>query len=209
MQFNDSFLTFFAGMPHLTLVLIGETTSIDVEPNNLLLDHDTETRVEEFSSFLYDLSGRHISVVNMLGLQNNDDTLLYQSVHAFILLIPNGQHISQYTTGMLWLQTTFGKEKILPVMTVVTHKTDEKCDSALQELKDMKSFSEKRYHTCMRSMSDAEEIISLLEKIEAMLSAKDPEYCCEQSAGKNGNQKGKLDDVPHKEKIKSGMIYLD
>lgn len=190
-------------MPYLTLVLIGETNSIDLEPNNVLLDQ--ETQVEKFSSKLYDLCGRHISVINMLGLPNNDDIPLYQSVHAFVLLIPNGQHVSQYTTGMLWFQKTFGKENIPHVMTVITHKTDENCESALQDLKRMNSFSEKRCHTCIRSMADAEEIITLLEKINVMLSERDTDYCCEQSPGNNGDQK-KLYDVPHETKITTGMI---
>ncbi|XP_016522610.1 interferon-induced very large GTPase 1-like, partial [Poecilia formosa] len=184
-------------MPDLTLVLIGETNSIDLEPNNALLNK--ETQVEEFSSNLYDLCGRHISVINMLGLPNNDDIPSYQSVHAFVLLIPNGQHVSQYTTGMLWFQKTFGKENIPHVMTVITHKTDENCESALQDLKNMNSFSEERYHTCItckRSMADAEEIITLLEKIDVMLSGRDTDYCCEKSPRKNGDQK-KLHDVPH------------
>ncbi|XP_043956580.1 interferon-induced very large GTPase 1-like [Gambusia affinis] len=185
-------------MPCLTLALIGETNSIDLEPNNVLLVQ--ETQVEEFSSNLYDLCGRHISVINMLGLPNYDDIPLSQSVRAFVLLIPNGQHVSQYTAGMLWFQKTFGKENIPHVMTVITHETDENCENALNDLKHMNTFSEKRCHTCIRSMADAEEIITLLEKIDVMLSERDTNYCCQQSPGKNGDQK-KLYDVPHKAKI--------
>ncbi|XP_036004247.1 interferon-induced very large GTPase 1-like isoform X2 [Fundulus heteroclitus] len=185
----------------LTLVLIGEADSIDVGPNNLFFNHDKETQLEEFSSNLYDLCGRHISVINMLGLQNNVDIPLYQSVHAFVLLIRNGQHISQYTTGMLWLKKTFGKEIIQNVMTVVTYNAGEKCESAFQDLKSLNNFSEKRYHTCIRSMTDAREIMSLLEKIDDNLSKKDPEYYCRQRPRQNGDQKKEPDDVPHKEKM--------
>ena len=77
-------------MPKLKLVLIGDTNSIEIGSNNILIDHDKQTNMEQFSSKLYDLCGQHICVINMLGLPNADEIPSIQAVHAFILLLPNG-----------------------------------------------------------------------------------------------------------------------
>ncbi|KAL7379481.1 hypothetical protein ABVT39_027975 [Epinephelus coioides] len=157
-------------IPELTLVLIGDTNTIEIGSKNILLDHDEQTNVEEFSTKLYDLCGRHISVINMLGQQNIDKFPLNQGIHAFLLLLSNGLHTSHYSSGVLWLEKAFGKRSLAYLITVVTHKSDEKCERALKDLKANSSFVEKRYHTCTRSMMDENEIIGLLEKIDIMVS---------------------------------------
>ncbi|XP_059203422.1 uncharacterized protein LOC131982819 [Centropristis striata] len=91
-------------IPELTIVLIGETNSIEIGSKNLLVDHDEQTNVEQFSPKLYDLCGQHISVINRLGLQNIGKFPLKQEIHAFLLLLPNGQHDSHYTRGVQWLE---------------------------------------------------------------------------------------------------------
>ncbi|XP_071330431.1 interferon-induced very large GTPase 1-like isoform X5 [Trachinotus anak] len=159
-------------LPELTLVLIGDTNSIEVGSKNILLDHDEQT--QQFSSSLYDLCGRHISVINMLGQQNTDKFPLNQGVHAFLLLLPNGLQNSHYSSGVQWLEKTFGKESLAYLMTVVTHGSDEECDRALADLKANSSFVEKRYHTCTKSMREENEIAALLEKIDVMVSENDP-----------------------------------
>lgn len=160
-------------MPELTLVLIGDTNSIEIGPNHFLLDGDEQENVEQFSSKLYDLFGRHISVINVLGLQNIDTFPLNKGIDAFLLLMPNGLHDSHYSSGLQWLEKAFGKGSFAYLMTVVTHASDEKCESALTDLKANSSFDEKRYHTCTRSMIDETEIIALLEKIDAMVTEND------------------------------------
>ncbi|XP_071330444.1 interferon-induced very large GTPase 1-like isoform X2 [Trachinotus anak] len=159
-------------LPELTLVLIGDTNSIEVGSKNILLDHDEQT--QQFSFSLYDLCGRHISVINMLGQQNTDKFPLNQGVHAFLLLLPNGLQNSHYSSGVQWLEKTFGKESLAYLMTVVTHGSDEECDRALTDLKANSSFVEKRYHTCTKSMRDEKEIIALLRKVDVMVSENDP-----------------------------------
>ena len=151
-------------IPKLTLVLIGDKNSIEIGSKNILLDHDGQTNVEQFSTRLYDLCGRHISVINMLGLQNIDKFPLNQEIHAFLLLLANGLHTSHYSSGLQWLEKTFGKGSLAYVMTVVTHKSGETSESALTDLRANSSFVEKRFHTCTRSMMDEKEIIDLLEK---------------------------------------------
>lgn len=159
-------------LPELTLVLIGDTNAIDMGSSNLLLENDEQ--VSEFSRGLYNLCGRVISVINMLGLQNIESFHLNDTIHAFLLLIPNGLHVSHYSSGLQWLEKNFGKESLDFLMTVVTYKSDEKCENTLTDLKVNGSFEEKRYHTCLRSMTNAGEILELLEKIDGMASENNP-----------------------------------
>ncbi|XP_067472122.1 interferon-induced very large GTPase 1-like isoform X3 [Thunnus thynnus] len=177
-------------MPELTLVLVGDTNSIEIGSKNILFD---QTNVEQFSSKLYDLCGRHISVINMLGLQNIDKFPLNREVHAFLLLLTNGLHNSQYSSGVQWLEKAFGKESLAYLMTVVTHKSDEECESAVTDLKVYNSFAEKRYHTCTKSMMDEREIIALLEKIDVMVSENDPHCYGGLMCDDNKEQKDLLD----------------
>lgn len=154
----------------LTLVLFGNRNSIEIGPKNLLLDHDQEIYGTEFSSSLYDLFGRQIFLINMLGLPSTNTIPVIPEDHAFILLISNNLHDSHYSSGIQWLEKTFGKEHSSYVMTVVTHDSDESCEWALQNLKAKSNFSEKRYHSCTRSLSDVNEIIALLKKVDDMVS---------------------------------------
>ncbi|CAI5674581.1 interferon-induced very large GTPase 1 isoform X1 [Oreochromis niloticus] len=162
-------------LPELTLVLIGDSNSIEIGPQNILLDHEERRNVEQFSSKLYDFCGRQISVINMLGLENIEEIPVNQGIHAFLLLLPYGLHNSHYSSRVQQLERTFGKRSLLNVMTVVTHKPGEKCESALADLKANSGFNEKRFHTCTRCMTDANDIIDLLEKIDVMVSENN---CC-------------------------------
>ncbi|XP_070779541.1 interferon-induced very large GTPase 1-like [Enoplosus armatus] len=190
-------------MPERTLVLIGDPNSTETGSKNILIDHDERAY---FSSKLYDLCGRHISVINMLGVDNIDKFPLNQEVHAFLLLLPNGLHNSHYSSGVQWLETALGKGSLAYLMTVVTYESDEKCESALTDLKANSSFAEKRYHTCTRSMMDEKEIIALLEKIDVMVTENDPHHSgltCDE----NRKQKEHLDHKSHKkERIDSSML---
>ncbi|KAM3597262.1 uncharacterized protein V6R79_002063 [Siganus canaliculatus] len=154
-------------MAELKLVLIGDPDSIEIGPRNILLDHE--------EGILFRLCCQHISVINMLGQQSPDRVPFKKGIHAFILLLPNGRHSSCYTAAVQWLQRTYGKESLSYLMTVVTHKLNEKCDGAFTDLKANSSFVESRYHTCTRSMMDAGEILDLLEKIDVMVSENNPQ----------------------------------
>ncbi|TKS91537.1 Interferon-induced very large GTPase 1 [Collichthys lucidus] len=180
--------------PELTLVLIGDTKSIEIGSKNILLDH--EKHVGQVSSKLYDLCGRHISVIDMLGLQSIDtDTfLLKKGIYVFLLLLTNGLHNSHYSSGLQWLEKAFGKGSLSYLLTVVTHESDEKCELALTDLKANSSFDEKRYHTCTRSMMDETEIIALFEKIDVMVSGNDPHCYSRLMCGENKEQEENLDD---------------
>ncbi|XP_030591319.1 interferon-induced very large GTPase 1-like [Archocentrus centrarchus] len=171
---SESAATHHKELPELTLVLIGDTNSIEIGPKNLLLDHDEKTNLEQFSSKLYDMCGRHITVINMLDHQSVHKIPLSQGIHAFLLLLPYGPHNRYYSSGMLWLEKAFGEGFFPYVMTVVTHDPGEKCESALADLKANSRFAEKRFHTCIKSMRDEHEIVALLEKIDVMVSENSP-----------------------------------
>ncbi|XP_039680523.1 collagen alpha-1(XVII) chain-like [Perca fluviatilis] len=192
-------------IPKLTLVLIGDKNSIEIGSKNILLDHDGQTNVEQFSTRLYDLCGRNISVINMLGLQNIDKFPLNQGIHAFLLLLPNGLHTSHYSSGMQWLEKTFGKGSLAYVMTVVTHKSGEDSESALTDLRANSSFVEKRFHTCTRSMMDEIEIIDLLEKIDIMVSEND--HHCYSGVMCDEKEEQKLHLLDHEEETMDSSVF--
>ncbi|KAM9360153.1 uncharacterized protein ABDE67_000780 [Symphorus nematophorus] len=194
-------------IPEVTVVLIGDTNSIEIGSKNILVDNDEQENVQQFSSKLYDLCGRDISVVNMLGQQNIDTLPLYQGIHAFLLLLPNGPHKSHYRSGVQWLEKAFGKGSLAYLMTVVTHESDEKCENALTDLKGNSSFDEKRYHTCRRSMMDEKEIIALLGKIDAMVSENDHHGYSELMFDENKEQKRHLDRKSEEEERMDSKVF--
>ncbi|XP_014879775.1 interferon-induced very large GTPase 1-like isoform X2 [Poecilia latipinna] len=155
----------------LIIVLFGDTSSVESGTKNILINQDEHT---EFSSKLYDLCGRHIYVINLIGLRDIKEITLDKGINAFLLLISYGHHVSQYKSGLQWLEKTFGRGAIYYLMTVLTHNSGEKYEDAFKDLKVCDSFVEKRYHTCTRSMSVSEEIAELLLKIQAMESDSNP-----------------------------------
>lgn len=165
------FFFFVSANCDLTLVVIGDLISVETGANNILLDLDEQ---RNYSSKLYDLCGQHIRVVNLLGQQNIENIFLNQGSNVFLLLIPKGQHGSHYKSGVQWLEKTFGRQSLAYLMTVVTLNSGEKCDDALKDLKTFDDFDEKRYHTCTRTMAEAEEIADLLKKINIMVSEISP-----------------------------------
>lgn len=123
----------------------------------------------EFLEELYNLCGRVITVANMLGLQNIESFHFTDKIHAFLLLIPYGPTARHsQSLGLQWLENNFGTESLNFLMTVVTYKQDEKCQNMLTDLKVSEGFEEKRYQTCLKSVTDPGEILELLEKIDVM-----------------------------------------
>ncbi|XP_039871739.1 interferon-induced very large GTPase 1-like [Simochromis diagramma] len=187
--------------PDLTLILIGDPASIEIGPNNIFLDHDEQTNAEQFSPNLYNLCGRHVCVVNMLGLQTKEIPL-NQGFRAFVFLLPNTLHSSQYSSGVQWLERTFGRGALSHLITVVTHETGETCESALKELKTNTDFNEKRCHTCNRSMMDEIEVVDLLEKINVMVSENDPQSCSGLMCAEDREEEGHLEHKSHEKERK-------
>ncbi|XP_019222947.1 interferon-induced very large GTPase 1 isoform X2 [Oreochromis niloticus] len=191
--------------PDLTLVLIGDPASTDIGLKNIFLDHEVQTNVEQFSSNLYNLCGRHVCVINMLGLQTKEIPL-NQGVHAFVLLLPNTLHSNHYSSGVQWLENIFGRGALSYLLTVVTHEPGETCESALKELKTNTDFNEKRFHTCNRSMMDEKEVANLLERINIMVSENDPQSYTGLVCAENREQEGHLEDKSHEEERKDSEL---
>lgn len=165
------FFFFVSADCDLTLIVIGDLISVETGANNILLDLDEQRK---FSSKLYDLCGRHICVVNLLGQQSIENFSLNQGTNVFLLLTPKSQHGSHYEAGVQWLEKTFGRQSLAYLMTVITSNSGEKCEDALKDLKTFDCFDEARCHTCTRSMAEAEEMADLLTKINIMVSEMSP-----------------------------------
>ncbi|XP_021413699.2 interferon-induced very large GTPase 1 isoform X1 [Oncorhynchus mykiss] len=176
--------------PVLTIALIGGTDSMEIESGNLLLGQDDLPAAElsQIAPRMYDLSGRCVSVINMLGLQSSELTqenhigpLVHkQGINAVLLLLPLGQHIDEFKMGVGWLERMLGEGALAFTIIVFTHKNDQ--DFGLGDLKDNNDLMDltemcgNRYLTCKKSMNDPTEISTLLEQIDLMVSENDP--CC-------------------------------
>lgn len=174
---NEISVCFVSVAAELTLVLVGDINSIETGSENILLNHDVQRNTEQISDRLYDLCGRHISVINLLGQPNTDRFHFHQGVHAFLLLVANGCHESSFRAGLEWFQKAFGEESLPYLMTVVTHESEDNCEGALKDLKRDSGFNESRSLTCKKSMSDEREIMSLLEKVHVMVMENNPKCC--------------------------------
>uniref|UniRef100_A0A674B3T1 Interferon-induced very large GTPase 1-like n=1 Tax=Salmo trutta TaxID=8032 RepID=A0A674B3T1_SALTR len=194
------------------VALIGDPNAVTIEPGNLLLDKDLYSEADEASHIaprIYDLCGRSVSVTNMLGLQSAEPTQISlenhisqlvckTGIHAFLLISPLG-NVYEHNMVEDWLQTMLGERSLAFAMTVFTHENEP--DTALGDLNDnsdLKHVTEKcgdRYHTCKKSMDDPEEIITLLEKIDLMVSENQP--CCYtgEMYGEEMRQKQQLKDL--------------
>ncbi|KAM9473370.1 interferon-induced very large GTPase 1-like isoform 1-T1 [Salvelinus alpinus] len=176
--------------PVLTIALIGGTDSMEIESGNLLLGQDDLPAAElsQIAPRMYDLSGRCVSVINMLGLQSSELTqenhigpLVHkQGINAVLLLLPLGQHIDEFKMGVGWLERMLGERALAFTIIVFTHKNDQ--DFGLGDLKDNNDLMDliemcgNRYLTCKKSMNDPIEISTLLEQIDLMVSEND--LCC-------------------------------
>lgn len=158
----------------LTLVLVGDINSIETGSHNILVSHDVQGKTEQISDRLYDLCGRHISVINLLGQPNSDRFQSDKGVHAFVLLVANGCHESSYRAGLQWLQKAFGEESLPYLITVVTHEPEDKCERALADLQRHSCFNSSRYLTCRKRMTDEREMVTLLEKVAVMVGENNP-----------------------------------
>ncbi|XP_067089390.1 interferon-induced very large GTPase 1-like isoform X1 [Osmerus mordax] len=186
------------GTPKLTVVLIGDTDSVEMDSQNLLLTHDRQLSLmaaagcSQIALRLYDLCGRHVSIINMLGLQTTEQVdqvslehylgqvAHEQGIHAFLLLSTLGQHIDSLRREAQWLQRKLGEKSLAFVIPVFTCDNQQDYSNVLRELRahsDLKHLIDTcrdRYHTCKRGMDDPLEMLSLLDKINLMVSETPP-----------------------------------
>uniref|UniRef100_A0A672ZNQ6 Interferon-induced very large GTPase 1-like n=1 Tax=Sphaeramia orbicularis TaxID=375764 RepID=A0A672ZNQ6_9TELE len=191
-------------MPDLSLVLVGDRNSIETGSDNILVNDNQQ---ELYSSKLYDLCGRVISVINLLDQQNIDRIPSNKGIHAFLLLIPYGLHTSHYESKVQWLEKFFGKESLSYLMTVVTHTSSEKCENAFEDLKAISSLTVERYHTCTKNMSVESEILALLQKIDFMVLENDPQCYNRPLVDEKKEQKDHLDHKSQEDEMRDSSGF--
>lgn len=172
--------------PDLTVVLIGDTKAVEVGATNILLSQEEQPKADNLTLFapgLYDLCGRHISVINMLGRQNTDHierVMQEKQIHAILLFLPVSQHIEGFQTGTEQLQKyIIGDKSNAIAMTVFTYQDDQSSSGAFNDLRSNVNLKhiekyENRHHLCKKTMDDPSEILSLLEKIDIMIANNEP-----------------------------------
>ncbi|XP_062844058.1 interferon-induced very large GTPase 1-like [Trichomycterus rosablanca] len=171
----------------LTVVLFGKTTAIKFGSENVLLgpDHVHPTQVNFPLKAI--VSGRHLSVIDMMDLHENalyldpvehitGGLVRENNIHSFILVLELDNITESDKLKINWLQGQFGEDVLPYVMVLFTYdREEEEGDSIIDDLmKDsfIEQITEKcggRYCTCSKSMSNQVEMKTLLEKIELMV----------------------------------------
>ncbi|KAI7803146.1 putative interferon-induced very large GTPase 1-like [Triplophysa rosa] len=174
----------------LTLVLFGNSTSVQFGHDNILLGEEqicikTEETPRIVPSHIQ-ISGHHVSVFNMIDFTECQLDLVYQLVHeneicAFIFVVQLGQLTDADKKCLEWLQRVFGDKVLQFVMVLFTYECEEECDTMSNYLKKnpVKKLLKKcgeRYHTCSKTMNDQSEMRKLTSKIERLFK-KDQGQC--------------------------------
>ncbi|RXN32380.1 interferon-induced very large GTPase 1-like protein [Labeo rohita] len=172
--------------PPLTVVVFGNSASVQYEPENLLLGKEKPCfKTAEISRIVpsqREISERHISVINIIALhealQNFPSTGHYigqlvneNEIHAFICVLRLGQLTDADKMGLEWLQKAFGDKVLQFVMILFTYESEEECNTIKDDLKKnpvLEQLLEKcggRYHTCNKKMNKQSEMSELMDKV--------------------------------------------
>ncbi|XP_076866542.1 interferon-induced very large GTPase 1-like [Brachyhypopomus gauderio] len=222
-------------MPDLTIVLFGNTSAVLFGDQNILLGQEPAPLEKEDFSLTAPksrmVSGRNISVINILGLQEDElylDTVdkttgqlvKENEIHAFIFILC--QLTDADKLGLEWLQSSFG-EGVLPyVMILFTYEREEDRDTIIDDLKNNSVLEEllkkcgDRYHTCSKSMNNQSEMRTLLEKIDHLVSENNPHcYTAEMyhaslksRKDRQDNTRGKKDHGSHLQKDEVDIPHI-
>ncbi|XP_066530083.1 interferon-induced very large GTPase 1-like [Hoplias malabaricus] len=176
----------------LTVVVFGNSSAVDFGTENILLGpNKPAVDAVDFSltpTKRSNVSGRNVSIVNVLDLQDSELYLDLDSVnraiacflgenefHAFVFVLQLRMLTDADKVGLEWLQRMFG-ESVLPfVMILFTYENDEH-DTIIDDLKNnpvLEQLLQKcgdRYKTCSKGMSNQSEIKAILEEIDYILS---------------------------------------
>ncbi|XP_066530102.1 GTPase IMAP family member 4-like isoform X2 [Hoplias malabaricus] len=176
----------------LTVVVFGNSSAVDFGTENILLGpNKPAVDAADFSltPTLSNVSGRSVSVVNVLDLQDSEIYLDLDSVnrvisrllseneiHAFVFVLQLRMFTDADKVGLEWLQSMFG-ESVLPfVMILFTYEKEEECDTTIDDLKNNPVLEQllqrcgDRYKTCSKSMNNQSEMRALLAKIDHIVS---------------------------------------
>ncbi|XP_062874483.1 interferon-induced very large GTPase 1-like [Trichomycterus rosablanca] len=174
---------------NLTVVLFGNASAVQFGPENILLGRDEPVSGSVDISQIVPVSRivarRSVSVINLLGLRESD--LPQHTVDRFFSELVNKNEIQAFIfvlcqltdddkVGLEWLVRTFGKDALSRAMMLFTYKSQEKCDTIVDDLKKNPVLDQLMkkcggwYHTCSKSMNNQSELGILLEKIDIMVS---------------------------------------
>ncbi|XP_076866532.1 interferon-induced very large GTPase 1-like isoform X1 [Brachyhypopomus gauderio] len=171
----------------LTIVVFGNISAVCFGDENILLGQEHIPPDQAHLPIQRTVSGRIISVINMLDLHEGelyldpvddviDQLLKENNIHSFVFALKLGQLTDDDKLGLEWLQSRFG-ESVLPyVMILFTYEREEDCDTIIDDLKDNSVLVEllkkcgDRYHTFSKSMNNQSEMRTLVEKIDHLVS---------------------------------------
>ncbi|KAL1279155.1 hypothetical protein QQF64_025828 [Cirrhinus molitorella] len=173
--------------PNLTIVLTGNSSSVQFGDGNILLGQKQpnieNAAISRIVPLQKNISEHHVSVINMIDLHETElnldcvdhhigQLLNENDIHAFIFVVRLGQLTDADKMGLEWLQRVFGDRVLQFVMILFTYETEEECDTIIDDLKKncvLEQLLEKcggRYQTCNKMMNDQSEMTDLMKKIE-------------------------------------------
>lgn len=175
----------------INIVLFGNTSAVHFGPDNILLGQDEpisgSTEFSQIVPIRRMVSGRNVSVINILGLEETElsphtvpqftsKLVKENEIHAFIFVLQLHQLTDANKMGLEWLKNMFGEGALPFVMILFTYEREEECDSIIDDLKKNTVLEHLiqqcggRYHTCSRSMNNQSEMSTLLERIECLIA---------------------------------------
>ncbi|RXN19326.1 interferon-induced very large GTPase 1-like protein [Labeo rohita] len=177
--------------PELTIVSTGNCAAIQFGYGNILLGEKQPNiknlEIRTIVPLQRKISERHISVINMTGLHENELNLdsanhvigqlvNENEIHAFIFVVRLGQLTDADKMGLEWLQRVFGDKVLQFVMILFTYEREEECDTIKDDMKKnsvLEQLLEKcggRYHTCNKTMNNQSEMRELMKKIDHLFN---------------------------------------
>ncbi|KAK7166974.1 hypothetical protein R3I94_001390 [Phoxinus phoxinus] len=182
----------FGGSPdldrtdNLTVVLFGNSASVQFERENILLGEENPIKTVETSRIVplqREISEHHISLINMIDLHETDsvnpliDQLVNEhKIHIFVFVVRLGQLTDADKMGLEWLQKVFGDKVFQFVIILFTYEREEECDTIKDYLKNdpvLDELLEKcggRFHSCNKMMNNQSEMSDLMKKIELLFN---------------------------------------
>ncbi|KAF5891992.1 interferon-induced very large GTPase 1-like isoform X1, partial [Clarias magur] len=170
-----------------TVVLFGNTSAVHLGEENILLGAEHVPPDQAHHPRKIKVSGRGLSVVNILDLHEGDlyldhvDRITTQlvnenNIHAFIFVLKLGQFTDDDKLGLEWLEREFGESALSFLIILFTYEKENECDTIIDELKNNTVLEQltktcgDRYCTCSMSMDKQAEIQPVLERIEELVS---------------------------------------
>ncbi|XP_026780250.3 interferon-induced very large GTPase 1 [Pangasianodon hypophthalmus] len=170
-----------------TVVLFGNTSAVHLGEENILLGAEHFPPDQAHIPRQIKVSGRALSVVNILDLHENylsvdsvdhitGQLVNENNIQSFIFVLKLGQFTDDDKMGLEWLERKFGEDVLSFVMILFTYEREEECDTIIDDLKNntvLEQLVKKcgdRYCTCSKKMNNQSEMRTLLEKIDHLFS---------------------------------------